>query len=61
MLFSEMFKKYFMLCFIDDVYGLKNLDELNEDLIVYECDYFYLDIFWFNCLDYLWGDIKYFK
>lgn len=58
---SEVFKKHFMLCFIDDAYGLKNLDELNEDLIAYECDYPHSDTLWPECPDHLWGTIKHLK
>jgi predicted TIM-barrel fold metal-dependent hydrolase len=43
---SEVFKRHFMCCFIDDAFGLKNLDELNEDLVAYECDYPHSDSLW---------------
>ena len=58
MLPSEMFKKHFMLCFIDDAYGLKNLGELNEDLIAYECDYPHSDTLWPECPDHLWKQMS---
>jgi hypothetical protein len=32
---SDVFKKHFMVCFIDDAFGLQNLDFVNEDLVAY--------------------------
>jgi len=55
---SEVFLKHFMLCFIDDAYGLKNLDELNEDLVAYECDYPHSDTLWPECPEYLWKTVE---
>jgi len=55
---SETFKKHFMLCFIDDAYGLKNLDELNENLVAYECDYPHSDTLWPECPENLWPQLK---
>lgn len=55
---SELFKKHFMLCFIDDDYGLSNLDRLNEDLVAYECDYPHSDSLWPEVPEYLWRSIK---
>jgi len=43
---SDVFKRHFMCCFIDDAFGLKNIDELNEDLVAYECDYPHSDSLW---------------
>jgi hypothetical protein len=51
---SERFKKHFMLCFIDDAYGLRNLDQLNEDMVAYECDYPHSDTLWPECPEHLW-------
>ncbi|NND68597.1 MAG: amidohydrolase family protein [Halioglobus sp.] len=58
MLPSERFKKHFMLCFIDDAYGLKNLDQLNEDMVAYECDYPHSDTLWPDCPEHLWEQCK---
>ena len=55
---SERFKKHFMLCFIDDAYGLKNLDQLNEDMVAYECDYPHSDTLWPECPEHLWAQCK---
>ncbi len=55
---SERFRKHFMLCFIDDPYGLKNLDQLNEDMVAYECDYPHSDTLWPECPENLWKSIQ---
>src|SRR3546814_9788713 len=36
----------FLNCFIDDAFGLKNIDSLNEDMVSYECDYPHSDTLW---------------
>ncbi len=43
---SDVFKRHFMCCFIDDEFGLHNLRWLNEDLVSYECDYPHSDSLW---------------
>jgi predicted TIM-barrel fold metal-dependent hydrolase len=43
---SEVFKKHFMCCFIDDAYGLQNLPHIGEDMVAYECDYPHSDSLW---------------
>lgn len=43
---SELFRKHFLTCFIDDVFGLKNIEDIGEDLISYECDYPHSDCLW---------------
>lgn len=55
---SERFRKHFMLCFIDDAYGLKNLDQLDENMVAYECDYPHSDTLWPECPEHLWEQIK---
>jgi predicted TIM-barrel fold metal-dependent hydrolase len=35
---SELFKKHFITCFIDDQFGLKNLEYMNQDMVCYEAD-----------------------
>jgi hypothetical protein len=51
---SEVFHKHFLTCFIDDAFGLKNLDSLNEDMVAYECDYPHSDSLWPNVPEYLY-------
>ncbi|MDE1145143.1 MAG: amidohydrolase family protein [Azospirillaceae bacterium] len=43
---SEVFREHFMTCFIDDQFGLKNLDAIGENNIAYECDYPHSDSVW---------------
>lgn len=43
---SDIFKRNFMTCFIDDAFGLKNLEEVGEDMVAYECDYPHSDALW---------------
>src|SRR5258707_509346 len=43
---SEIFKRHFLNCFIDDAFGLKNLEDIGEDMVAYECDYPHSDSLW---------------
>jgi len=54
---SDIFKKHFMVCFIDDAYGLRNLDLVNEDHVAYECDYPHSDTLWPECPEHLWKTV----
>jgi predicted TIM-barrel fold metal-dependent hydrolase len=55
---SEVFKKHFLNCFIEDAFGLKNIDEIGEDMIAYECDYPHSDCLWPQAPERLWGTVK---
>ena len=46
---SDVFKRNFMVCFIDDEFGLQNLDWVNEDLVAFETDYPHSDTLWPEC------------
>lgn len=43
---SDVFREHFLTCFIDDKFGLKNLGEIGEDNVAYECDYPHSDTVW---------------
>lgn len=43
---SEVFKEHFMCCFIDDKFGLKNLEDIGVNNAAYECDYPHSDSVW---------------
>jgi predicted TIM-barrel fold metal-dependent hydrolase len=43
---SEVFNEHVITCFIDDAYGVANLDHLNTDMITWECDYPHSDTTW---------------
>lgn len=55
---SEVFRKHFMTCFIDDVFGLKNLADIGEDMVAYECDYPHSDALWPEVPEWLWKSVK---
>jgi hypothetical protein len=55
---SELFKRNFLTCFIADKFGLKNLEDLNEDLVAFESDYPHSDSVWPRSADILWESVK---
>ncbi|WP_439135211.1 amidohydrolase family protein [Pseudomaricurvus sp.] len=55
---SELFRRHFMTCFIDDTFGLKNLDDVGEDMVAYECDYPHSDTLWPEVPEYLWKSVE---
>jgi predicted TIM-barrel fold metal-dependent hydrolase len=54
----EVFRKHIMTCFIDDAFGLKNLDEVGEDMVTWECDYPHSDTTWPDSPEYLWKTLN---
>jgi hypothetical protein len=55
---SEMFRKHFLNCFIDDAFGLQNVPFIGEDNIAYECDYPHSDTLWPEVPERLWPTIN---
>ena len=55
---SDVFNKHIVTCFIDDQFGLKNLEYMNEDMVCYECDYPHSDTVWPNTPEYLWACVN---
>lgn len=55
---SDLFKRHIISCFIDDQFGLKNLEYMNEDMVAYECDYPHSDTVWPNVPEYLWASVN---
>jgi hypothetical protein len=55
---SEVFRRHFIACFIDDKYGLKNRHELGIDRITWECDYPHSDCTWPDSPEILWEGMK---
>jgi predicted TIM-barrel fold metal-dependent hydrolase len=45
---SDLFRKHFWGCFIDDEFGLKNLDAIGTDRVMLEIDYPHSDSNWPN-------------
>lgn len=55
---SEIFKRHFLNCFIDDAFGLKNLEDIGEDMVAYECDYPHSDSLWPEVPERLWATLQ---
>jgi predicted TIM-barrel fold metal-dependent hydrolase len=55
---SDTFRRHFLNCFIDDAFGLQNIDYIGEDMIAYECDYPHSDTLWPEVPEHLWPTIK---
>lgn len=55
---SDVFKRHFLNCFIDDAFGLQNINFIGEDMIAYECDYPHSDTLWPEVPERLWPTIK---
>jgi predicted TIM-barrel fold metal-dependent hydrolase len=55
---SDVFKRHIICCFIDDQFGIKNLDYMNPDMVAYECDYPHSDTVWPNVPEYLWASVN---
>jgi predicted TIM-barrel fold metal-dependent hydrolase len=55
---SELVKRHFLHCFIDDAFGLRHLDEIGEDNVAYECDYPHSDALWPDVPEHLWPTVK---
>ena len=55
---SDVFKRHFTSCFIDDAYGLRNIDLIGEDNICYEVDYPHSDTPWPHAPETLWKSVQ---
>jgi|LNAP01.1.fsa_nt_gb predicted TIM-barrel fold metal-dependent hydrolase len=55
---SDVFREHFLTCFIEDRFGLKNLDEIGEDNVAYECDYPHSDTVWPDSATMLYDSLK---
>jgi predicted TIM-barrel fold metal-dependent hydrolase len=55
---SDIFKKHIISCFIEDKFGLDNLEYIGEDMVMYECDYPHSDSVWPHSADKLWKDVQ---
>jgi predicted TIM-barrel fold metal-dependent hydrolase len=55
---SETFRRHFLNCFIQDAFGLKNLADIGEDMVAYECDYPHSDTLWPEAPEGLWESVK---
>lgn len=55
---SDTFKKHIISCFIEDSFGLRNLEYIGEDMVMYECDYPHSDSVWPSSAEKLYRDVK---
>jgi hypothetical protein len=55
---SDLVKRHFLHCFIDDRFGLRHLDEIGEDMVAYECDYPHSDSLWPEVPEHLWQSVR---
>ncbi|MDB5425491.1 MAG: hypothetical protein JWQ29_2907 [Phenylobacterium sp.] len=55
---SQVFREHFVTCFIDETFGPRNVAEIGEDMITWECDYPHADTTWPEAPEFLWGAVK---
>jgi predicted TIM-barrel fold metal-dependent hydrolase len=55
---SDTFRRHILTCFIDDQFGLKNLDYVGEDTVMWECDYPHSDTLWPIAPEFLWASVN---
>ena len=55
---SDLFRRHFITCFIEDDFGLHNLDYIGADNVSWECDYPHSDCLWPNSPESLWNGLK---
>lgn len=55
---SDLVKRHFLHCFIDDKFGLQNLQHLGEDNAAFETDYPHSDALWPEVPEHLWESVK---
>lgn len=55
---SDFFRKHIITCFIEDRFGLQNLDFINTDMVMWESDYPHSDCTWPNSPEVLWNDVQ---
>jgi predicted TIM-barrel fold metal-dependent hydrolase len=55
---SEIFREHVITCFIADDFGLRNLDEMNLDMVCWECDYPHSDSTWPRSPEIVWASVE---
>lgn len=55
---SDFFDKHIITCYIEDAFGLQNLDAINVDMVTWECDYPHSDCTWPHSADIFWDQAK---
>src|SRR5690606_11211274 len=57
---ADIFRKHIISCFIEDEFGLRNLKDVGEDMVMWETDYPHSDCTWPNSPEIVWDMIKHF-
>lgn len=55
---SDVFRKHIMSCFIEDEFGLRNLDAIGEDMVAFETDYPHSDCTWPESAETFWAQCQ---
>jgi predicted TIM-barrel fold metal-dependent hydrolase len=55
---SDVFRRHFVTCFIDDEFGLRNRQDIGIDIICWEADYPHSDASWPKSPENLWKGIR---
>ena len=55
---SDRFREHFLTCFIEDKFGLRNVDAIGAKNISYECDYPHSDSVWPHTPERLYDSVK---
>ena len=55
---SDVFKRHIITCFIEDKFGLHNLEYMNEDMVCWECDYPHSDCTWPYSPESAWDSVS---
>lgn len=55
---SDIFRKHFITCFIEDDFGLANIDRIGDDMVMWECDYPHSDCTWPDSAQVVWSGIQ---
>ena len=55
---SDIFRKHIITCFIEDDFGLRNLQDVGENMVAWECDYPHCDCTWPNSPEVAWESLR---
>ena len=55
---SDIFRKHIITCFIEDDFGLRNLPDVGENMVTWECDYPHSDCTWPNSPEVAWESLR---
>jgi predicted TIM-barrel fold metal-dependent hydrolase len=54
---SEIFREHIITCFIADDFGVRNLGDMNVDMVCWECDYPHSDSTWPKSPELVWDAV----